>query len=167
MESINYFFIFRMKFLRTIAQLRKDFNIDLNINKDSEYKEIVREPKVFPNLMISKNLEQSLPFKAKNKVKSAVKGKSINFEDDDTFLLKKLNLPHNKPIKNYHTEKEKNISAMIQRLQTIKNEKEKKTKLGEIEYNKKIKEEEDSKLKLQKKRQREKMMKNIKNKNNK
>jgi hypothetical protein len=45
---------FRMRFLRTMAQLRKDFNLELPKNKDSEYKEIVREERVFPSLMIPK-----------------------------------------------------------------------------------------------------------------
>lgn len=43
-----------MKYLRTMAQLRKDYNIEFKTNADSEYKEIVREERVFPSLMISK-----------------------------------------------------------------------------------------------------------------
>lgn len=43
-----------MRFLRTMAQLRKDYNLELPNNKDSEYKEIVREERVFPSLMIPK-----------------------------------------------------------------------------------------------------------------
>jgi ribosome biogenesis protein BMS1 len=156
-----------MRLLRTMAQLRKDYNLELPQNKDSEYKDIKREQKVFPALMISKSLEKSLPFKAKNKMKSVVKGKSVNYEEDDTFLLKKLNLPHNKPIKNYLTEKEKSIYSMLQRLQTIKNVKDKKTKQVGKEFDAKKKAEEEKSEKLQKKRHREKMIKNIKNKKSK
>ena len=43
-----------MRFLRTMGQLRKDYNLALPTNKDSEYKEIVREERVFPSLMIPK-----------------------------------------------------------------------------------------------------------------
>ena len=43
-----------MRFLRTMGQLRKDYNLELPTNKDSEYKEIVREERVFPSLMIPK-----------------------------------------------------------------------------------------------------------------
>jgi hypothetical protein len=43
-----------MKYLRTMAQLRKDYNLQLPQNPDSEYKDIVREERVFPNLLISK-----------------------------------------------------------------------------------------------------------------
>jgi ribosome biogenesis protein BMS1 len=153
-----------MRFLRTMAQLRKDYDIPLEINKDSEYKDIKREQKVFPSLMISKSLESALPFKAKNKVKSVVKGKSINYEEDDTYLLKKLNLPHNKPIKNYMTEKEKSIYSMLQRLQTIKNIKDKKTKQGSKEYDEKLKNDQDKVEKLKRKKNRDKMIGNIKKK---
>lgn len=111
----------KMKFMRTTAQLRKDYDIALPTKDDSEYKPITREQRIFPSLVIPKSLEENLPFKAKNKVKSVVKNKSINFEEDDTFLLKKLNLPHNKPLKSYLTDKEKSIYSMLQRLNTIKN----------------------------------------------
>ena len=37
-----------------MAQLRRDYNIELPTNRDSEYKEIVREERIFPSLMISK-----------------------------------------------------------------------------------------------------------------
>lgn len=46
---------------------------------------------------------------------------SSNYEEDDTFLLKKLNLPVGKPLKSVLSEKEKTIYSMLQRLQTIKN----------------------------------------------
>jgi len=37
-----------------MGNLRKDNNIPLNFNNDSEYKDIVREDRVFPNLLIPK-----------------------------------------------------------------------------------------------------------------
>jgi ribosome biogenesis protein BMS1 len=153
-----------MKFLRTMAQLRKDYDIALPQNKDSEYREIKREERVFPSLMIPKSLENSLPFKAKNKIRSAVEGKPINHDEDDTFILKKLNLPFKKPIKNYLTEKEKTVYSLLQRLQTIKNVKDKKTSEVAKEFDNKKKLQEDKEEKLMKKRNREKMIKNIKNK---
>jgi ribosome biogenesis protein BMS1 len=154
----------KTKLMRTMAQLRKDYNIELHFNNDSEYKEIKREERVFPSLMIPKNLEKSLPFKSKNKINSAVKGKSLKYEEDDTFLLKKLNLPHNKPIKNYLTENEKSIYSMLQRLQTIKNIKDKNGKKYEKEKEQKLKQEEEKIDKLKKKRRREQTIKNIKKK---
>lgn len=37
-----------------MAQLRRDYNIALPTNPDSEYKQIVREERIFPSLMIPK-----------------------------------------------------------------------------------------------------------------
>jgi ribosome biogenesis protein BMS1 len=109
-----------MRFLRTMAQLRTDYNIALPQNKDSEYKEIHREERIFPNLIISKTLEENLPFKAKNKVKTLIEGKSEKYVEDDTFLMKKLKLP-TKKLKNVLTDKEKDAYSLLQRLQTLKN----------------------------------------------
>lgn len=106
-------------------------------------------------------MEQSLPFKAKNKVKSVIEGKSKNYEEDDTFLLKKLNLPSIKPMKSYLSEKEKSIYSMLQRLNTIKNVKEKKGQEVKRESeNKKAKETERIE-KLKKKRKRDEIVKKI------
>lgn len=43
-----------------MAQLRKDYNLALPQNKDSEYQQIVREERVFPNLVISKVIYKSI-----------------------------------------------------------------------------------------------------------
>lgn len=156
----------KMKLMRTMAQLRKDYDLKLPQNKDSEYKDIQREERVFPSLMIPKSLENALPFKAKNKVKTSIKSKSVNYEEDDTFILKKLNLPYKKPIKSYLTESEKGVYSLLQRLQTIKNIKDRKSKQVALEHDAKVKGEEEKTERLMKKRNREKMIKNIKNKKN-
>jgi ribosome biogenesis protein BMS1 len=153
------------KLLRTMSQLRKDYNLALPQNNDSEYKDIHREERVFPNLAISKNLEKALPFKSKNKVKSVIGGRQVGYEEDDRFLLKKLNLPHNKPLKSYMTEKEKSICSLLQRLQTIKNIKDKKSKQVAKEIDEKKRVEEEKLEKLKRKRTREKMGKKMRNKN--
>ena len=144
------------KFLRTMSQLRKDYNIELKQNPDSEYKEIVREEQVFPDLVISKNLEKNLPFKTKNKIKQNL--------NDEAFHLKKLGLPYKKQIKSYLTTKEKNVYSLIQRLQTLQNIKEKNLKIGAENYKNKLQKEEEKQEQLRKKRRREKMIKNIKKK---
>lgn len=114
-------------------------------------------------------MEQSLPFKAKNKVKSVIHGKSTNYQEDDTFLLKKLNLPHIKPVKSYLTDKEKSIYSMLQRLNTIKNVKEKKSDEVRKEFEQKNLKEQERIEKLKKKRNRDKIVKSIikRNKKNK
>ena len=146
----------KQRMLRTMSQLRKDYGIKLEQKPDSEYKDIEREERVFPNLVISKNLEKNLPFKKKNK--------NINDIKEENYHLKKLGLPYKKQIKSYMTTNEKNIYSLMQRLQTLQNIKEKKLKKATENYKLKEKKEEEKKEMLQKKRRREKMFKNIKKK---
>jgi hypothetical protein len=98
-------------------------------------------------------------------VKSVVNGRQVTYEEDDRFLLKKLNLPHNKPLKSFMTDKEKSICSLLQRLQTIKNIKDKKGKQTAKEIEEKKKAEEEKIEKLKRKRTREKMGKKMRNKN--
>ena len=148
----------KQKMLRTMNQLRKDYGIKLEQNPDSEYKEIEREERVFPNLVISKNLEKNLPFKKKNK--------NINDNKEENYHLKKLGLPYKKQIKSYMTTNEKNIYSLMQRLQTLQNIKEKKLKKATENLKIKKQKEEEKKELIQKKRRREKMAKSFKNKKN-
>ena len=147
----------KQKMLRTMSQLRKDYGIKLEQKPDSEYKDIEREERVFPNLVISKNLEKNLPFKKKNK--------NVNDNKEENYHLKKLGLPYKKQIKSYMTTNEKNIMSLMQRLQTLQNIKEKKLKKATENYKLKMKKEEEKKEVLQKKRRREKMAKSFKKKN--
>ena len=147
----------KQKMLRTMNQLRKDYGIKLEQNPDSEYKEIEREERVFPNLVISKNLEKNLPFKKKNK--------NINDNKEENYHLKKLGLPYKKQIKSYMTTNEKNIYSLMQRLQTLQNIKEKKLKKATENFKIKTQKEEEKKELIQKKRRREKMAKSFKKKN--
>ena len=149
----------KQKMLRTMSQLRKDYGIKLENNIDSEYRDIEREERVFPNLVISKNLEKSLPFKKKNK--------NINDNKQENFHLKKLGLPYKKQIKSYMTTNEKNIYSLMQRLQTLQNIKEKNLKKGEEAYKKKVKAEEEKQEILKKKRRREKLANSFKKNKNK
>ena len=144
----------KQKMLRTMSQLRKDYGIKLEQKPDSEYKDIEREERVFPNLVISKNLEKNLPFKKKNK--------NINDNKEENYHLKKLGLPYKKQIKSYMTTNEKNVYSLMQRLQTLQNIKEKKIKKATENYKLKQKKEEKKKEMLQKKRRREKYAKNFK-----
>ena len=148
----------KQKMLRTMNQLRKDYGIKLEQNPDSEYKEIEREERVFPNLVISKNLEKNLPFKKKNK--------NINDNKEENYHLKKLGLPYKKQIKSYMTTNEKNIYSLMQRLQTLQNIKEKKLKKATENFKIKTQKEKEKKELIQKKRRREKMAKSFKNKKN-
>ena len=146
----------KQKLLRTMSQLRKDYGIKLENNVDSEYKDIEREERVFPNLVISKNLEKNLPFKKKNK--------NTNDSKQENYHLKKLGLPYKKQIKSYMTTNEKNIYSLMQRLQTLQNIKEKNLKKGTEKFKMKEKAEQEKQEMLKKKRRREKLMKSFKKK---
>lgn len=75
--------------------------------------------------------------------------------------MKKLNLPHIKPIKSYLTEKEKSIYSMLQRLNTIKNIKDKKSDQVRKDIQEKKAREEERIEKLKKKRNRDKIVQSI------
>ena len=53
--------------MRTVAQIRREEQIPLKINKDSVYKPIVRVQREFPKLVIPAKLQEKLPFKSKPK----------------------------------------------------------------------------------------------------
>ncbi len=107
--------------MRTTAELREDLGLAPPENKDSEYKEIVREKKVFAPLMVPKKLMTGLPFKAKEKVKE-LEDKEIH-KTETKNMLKSLALPAAKPLKVMLNDREKKVYAMVQRLNTLKNQK--------------------------------------------
>lgn len=58
----------RMRLMRTTWELRKDSNMEVKLNPDSEYKQIERVEKKFNPLMLPKGLENNLPFQSKEKI---------------------------------------------------------------------------------------------------
>ena len=100
-----------MRLMKTTWELRKMLNIDVKEKKDSAYQDITRTEKKFNPLMIPKNLEESLPFKSKQKVKLLSKKERLAKAES------KL------PIKELTSEEDKRVFALIQRLNTIKKEK--------------------------------------------
>lgn len=62
--------------MRPIAQIRRDEQIAIPINKDSLYKPIVRVEREFKKLMIPKKLQAALPFKSKPKLTTKAGGNS-------------------------------------------------------------------------------------------
>ena len=107
--------------MRTTAELRGELNIAPEEKKDSEYKEVVREKKVFAPLIIPKKVMSNLPFKAKEKAKE-LEDKEVH-KTETKNLLKTLSLPAAKPLKVMLNDHEKKVYAMVQRLNTLKNQK--------------------------------------------
>ena len=75
--------------IRTISQLRRDFQMAIPHQPDSEYKDIRRRDKRFNPLHVSKRLEESLPYKTKPKnmhkgdQKPMLLKSSVRFEDKE------------------------------------------------------------------------------------
>ncbi|KAF3973392.1 hypothetical protein CMV_003173 [Castanea mollissima] len=125
--------------MKTVAELRREHNLAVPVNKDSLYKPIERKPKKFNPLVIPKSLQAALPFATKSK---------------DTPSRKRPLLENRRPavVMEPH---ERKVHALVQHLQLIRSEKIKKRKLKE---EKKRKEHEAEKAKdeeLSRKRRRE------------
>jgi len=56
------------KGMRTVGQIKRESNIRNEVNSDSLYTEIKREPKVFNPLQIPRNLQAELPYNLKPKI---------------------------------------------------------------------------------------------------
>jgi hypothetical protein len=100
--------------MKTKYELRKEQNIQLDKNPDSEYKTIDRVPKTFTPFMVPKKLEAKLPFKTVEKIKVSKKEQIRRAEAQSVPKL-------------LQDDKEREVAALIQRLNTIKHMKEKAT----------------------------------------
>ena len=96
------------RLMKTTWELRQENKIDAPVNPDSQYKEITRKKRIFNPLVIPRGLEANLPFASKQKL-TAKKEKDTLFDS--------------LPIKAIKSDHEKQVFALIQRLNTIKNEK--------------------------------------------
>ncbi|KAL3650790.1 Glycoside hydrolase 2 (Mannanase, beta-galactosidase) [Castilleja foliolosa] len=124
--------------MKTVAELRRELNLPVPVNKDSLYKPIERKPRKFNPLVIPKPLQAALPFASKPKDTPSRRRPSL--ENTRAVVME----PH-----------ERKVHALVQHLQLIRNEKMKKRKLKE-NAKRKVKEVERAKEELiSKKRQRE------------
>eukprot|EP00762_Andalucia_godoyi_P000551 ANDGO_05255.mRNA.1 Ribosome biogenesis protein bms1 len=97
--------------MKTVGQLRRDKQIPLTVNRDSEYREIVRTKKVFAPLRIPNSLQEQLPFKTKPKLDKKQKHKS--YETRRAVVLEP---------------EEKKTNFLLQQLAALRNDKEAKRK---------------------------------------
>ncbi|XP_073312093.1 uncharacterized protein [Primulina huaijiensis] len=124
--------------MKTVAELRREQNLPIPVNKDSLYKPIERKPRKFNPLVIPKSLQAALPFASKPKVTPSRKRP----------LLEKRRAVVMEP-------RERRVHALVQHLQLIRSEKMKKRKFKE-EAKRKVQEVERAKEEqLSRKRQRE------------
>ncbi|KAG2727696.1 hypothetical protein I3760_01G170000 [Carya illinoinensis] len=125
--------------MKTVAELRREYNLPTPLNKDSLYKPIERKPKKFNPLVIPKNLQAALPFASKPKDIPSRKRPLLEKRRPAVVME-----PH-----------ERKVHALVQHLQLIRNEKMKKRKLKEDKRKKELEVERTKEEQLSKKRHRE------------
>ncbi|XP_008219075.1 PREDICTED: ribosome biogenesis protein BMS1 homolog [Prunus mume] len=124
--------------MKTTAELRREHNIPIPVNKDSLYKPIERKLKKFNPLVIPKSLQAALPFASKPKdIRS--RGRPL-LENRRAVVME----PH-----------ERKVHALVQHLRLIRNEKIKKRKLKDEKKRKEIEVQKAKEEQLSKNRQRE------------
>ncbi|XP_022906506.2 ribosome biogenesis protein BMS1 homolog [Onthophagus taurus] len=112
------------KGVRTVGELKRAKGIKSDVNPDSLYTEIQREPKVFKPLVIPKKLQQSLPYKDKPK-------------HDVKLGEKKKAFKRVAVVKEPHEEKVSNMLKMIRTAYEHKQERLKKETKERLEKHRK------------------------------
>ncbi|KAL5732273.1 Glycoside hydrolase 2 [Ranunculus cassubicifolius] len=126
--------------MKTVAQLRKENNLPIPVNKDSLYKPIERKPRKFNPLSIPKTLQAALPFASKPKNKPTRKTPLLDVKRNKFVVVEPS---------------ERKVQVAVQQYRLIQNEKAKKQKLADMEKKKvHLAEKEKTEL-VMKKRQRE------------
>ncbi|KNC86865.1 hypothetical protein SARC_01011 [Sphaeroforma arctica JP610] len=106
-----------MPIMRTVGQMRRDAQIPVPVNKDSEYTKIERETRKFNPLKIPKALQADLPFASKPKLlvkksannkKNALKKKKANPFISHAVVMEPA---------------EKRVYKLMQQINTIRNDK--------------------------------------------
>ncbi|MED6123684.1 Glycoside hydrolase 2 (Mannanase, beta-galactosidase) [Stylosanthes scabra] len=124
--------------MRTVAELRKEHNLPIPVNKDSLYKKIERKRKKYNPLVIPKSLQEKLPFESKPKDTPERKRKSI---DQKRAVVMESS--------------ERKICRLYQHYRLIANNSQKKRKLNAEKKRKEVEKERAKDELLLKKRQRE------------
>lgn len=102
--------------MRTTGQVRKELNLHAPQNVDSIYKPIERKERRFNALKVPKALQADLPFA--NKPKNATKSKKESYLSKRAVILEP---------------EEKKIVTLMQQLNTLRNEKDRKRKIKNVE----------------------------------
>ncbi|KAK6233782.1 hypothetical protein QUC31_006188 [Theobroma cacao] len=124
--------------MKTVAELRREHNLPIPVNKDSLYKPIERKPRKFNPLVIPKALQADLPFESKPK--NIPHRKRPLLEDRRAVVME----PH-----------ERKVHALVQQLQLIRNDKMKKRRLKEGQKRKELETQRAKDEQLLRKRRRE------------
>lgn len=123
--------------MKTVAELRREHNLPIPVNKDSLYRPIERTPKKFNPLVIPKSLQATLPFESKPK--DIPKGRAT---------LERRRAVVMEP-------DERKVHALVQQLRLITNDKMRKRKLKKDQERNKLEAEKAKDEELSRKRKRE------------
>lgn len=112
--------------MRTTAEIRRDQQVPLVVNKDSVYKPIVRQQREFRKLKVPVKLQEALPFATKPKVQAP--------KNRESYLAKRAVILE---------PEERKARAVVQMLSTVRKEKvEKRQAASQVRSSKKRKERE-------------------------
>ncbi|GAV73539.1 DUF663 domain-containing protein/AARP2CN domain-containing protein [Cephalotus follicularis] len=124
--------------MKTVAQLRREHNLPVPVNKDSLYKPIERKPRKFNPLVIPKSLQKDLPFASKPKDIPSRKRPSLD--------------QRRRVVMDAH---ERKVHSLLQQLHLIRKKKIEKRKLKEEQNRKKHEEKKAKEENVLRKRRRE------------
>lgn len=131
--------------MRPQAQIRREEQIPIHYNKDSIYKPVERQTRVFNKVNIPKKLQEALPYKSKSKLekaqssKSYIKRRAVILEPEDR--------------------KKRSLMQMISTISKDKQEKRKKIKIIKSIKNNKTKAKEQEKWEPLKKEEKKRKFK--------
>lgn len=112
--------------MRTTAEIRREQQVPLVVNKDSVYKPIVRQQREFRKLKVPTKLQEALPFATKPKVQAP--------KNRESYLAKRAVILE---------PEEKKARAVVQMLSTVRKDKvEKRQAASQVRSSKKRKERE-------------------------
>ncbi|XP_062090067.1 uncharacterized protein LOC133796529 [Humulus lupulus] len=124
--------------MKTLAELRREHNLPIPVNKDSLYKPIERKVRKFNPMVVPKSLQAALPFASKPK-DMASRRKPL-LENRRAVVME----PH-----------ERKVHALVQHLRLIRHEKTKKRKIKDDKKRKELETQKAKEDEVARKRQRE------------
>ena len=125
--------------MKTTGQLKRELNLKATPNTDNLYTPIERQPKIFKPLIIPRNLQKELPYRDKPKLAPVPGKRKAKFEDKRVAVVREP--------------REENVAKLMKMIRTNYAHKQEKLKEAThkrmTDYEKRVKEEGEKKLKRQ------------------
>jgi ribosome biogenesis protein BMS1 len=149
--------------MRTISEMRREDSVPIPVNKDSLYRPVVREERVFKKLSVPKKLQEQLPFKSKPKLNASNANKKRSYMYRRTTVVEPEDRAKRATVQMLSTiaadKITKRKSSRAERSQTHKKSKEKVSEVfaGAAKEEKKRKYRDDGKMKVARDRKKQKI----------